>query len=173
MVSALHKELIEAKQNSNKDMMQIITKFMPLIKKYSRKLPYYEIETDLIITIIKAINSYPISENEEDEKIIVSYLAQSIKHEYIRLSKKNSKIILLEVDLDDTLYLIKSNDNVEETVIVNIILDELPDKQRILMKELFIDGYSEAYLAERHHVSRQAINKTKRKALENIRKCIA
>ncbi|AWI03546.1 hypothetical protein [Clostridium drakei] len=53
--------LIKSSQNGNKDStLEIIIRFMPLIKSYSKKLKYDGSDTDLIIRLIEVINKFPL-----------------------------------------------------------------------------------------------------------------
>lgn len=163
-------ELVLKSKESNKDaMLEIVNRFMPLIKKYSRKLEYDGSESDLIIAIIKLIQSYPNYNNISSEGEIVAYINTSIIHEYIRLSKINQKIIAIEIPLNDDIYLITTDADIQNMVYVNELLDKLPTRQSILLKHLFIDEYSEAHLAKKLNISRQAVNKNKNKALNNLK----
>ena len=153
-------------------MLEIINKFMPLIKKYSRKLVYDGAESDLIIAIIKLIQSYPNYNKISSEGEIIAYVNTSIIHEYIKLSKKSQKIASFEMPLNDDIYSIATDTNIENMLYVNELLDRLPASQSILLKHLFVDEYSEVNLAKKLNISRQAVNKNKRKALNNLKKYI-
>jgi RNA polymerase sigma factor (sigma-70 family) len=52
---------------------------------------------------------------------------------------------------------------------INKALEQLPEKQRNILKQIYIYGYNESEIARKLHISRQAVNKTKKKALENLK----
>lgn len=163
----------ENKENKTTEaaMMEIITIFTPLIKKYSRKLLYDGAESDLIILILKLIRYYPIPEEEVDieDKDIIAYIHTSVKHEYIRLSKKYYAIVNMETELNEKVYYIPQYDNVENVLIVNELLDKLPYIQKTILKELFFMGYTQTDLAKKLNISRKAVNKNKFKALNKLK----
>lgn len=171
MIKNLHELVIEGQNGDKNSMMEIITIFMPLIKKYSRKLLYDGAETDMIILIIKLIKTYPILRNNNSihEKEIIAYIHTSVKHEYIRLSKKFTKISTMEIELNEEIYLIPANDNIENILMINELLDKLTNIQRTILIELFLVGRTQTELAKKLKISRQAINKNKSKALNKLK----
>jgi RNA polymerase sigma factor (sigma-70 family) len=174
MVKNLTDLVAKAKQNDKDALMEIITTFIPLIKKYSRKLLYDGAETDLIITIIKLVKSCPVYNNNKpvEDKDIVSYLHISVIHEYIRLSKKFTNLMKMEIALNEAIYLIPSNDNIENLLLINELLDKLPAMQRTILTELFLIGSTQTALAKKLNISRQAVNKNKFKALNKLKQYI-
>ncbi|MGH4120269.1 sigma-70 family RNA polymerase sigma factor [Clostridium sp.] len=166
--------ILKYKQGDKDNILEIINDFMPLLKKYSRKLSYDGADSDLIIALIKIVEAYPIYKNNKASKecVIVSYIATSIRHEYIRLSKKNYKITINEMELNDNIYLIQNNNNNGSMLFVNELLDKLPIKQKRLLRYLFVNEFTEAELALKFAVSRQYINKVKRKALSSLKQYV-
>jgi RNA polymerase sigma factor (sigma-70 family) len=171
MIKNLNDLVLEAKKDNKDAMMEIINIFMPLISKYSRKLLYDGADSDIIILIIKLIKCYPISNNENSiqDKDIIAYINISVKHEYIRLSKKFSQISRMEMELKDDIYLIQEHDNIENILLINELLDKLSNMQKIILKELFLIGCTQTDLAKRLNISRQAVNKNKSKALKKLK----
>ena len=166
--------ILKSKQGDKNAILEIINNFMPLIKKYSRKLLYDGADSDLIIALIKILKAYPIYKNNKVSKEckIVSYIAISVRHEYIRLSKKNYKIMTTEIELNEAIYLIQTDNDIGSMLFVNELLAKLPTKQGQLLRCLFVNEYSESELALRLTVSRQYINKIKRKALNNLKEYV-
>jgi len=63
--------LIENYKNGDKEsMLDIINQFTPLIEKYNRKYENEDISSELIITLIKLINSLDIKKFKFDGEII-------------------------------------------------------------------------------------------------------
>lgn len=86
-------ELTLNSKSGNKDsLLELIERFYPLIKKYSRKLRYDGAETDLIISFIEIIKSIPIINCIMKEEQIIGYISKSIKNKYIQLSKRYGNI---------------------------------------------------------------------------------
>lgn len=76
----------KSKKGDQKCIVEVITKFYPLIKKYSKKLEYDGSNVDLIICLLESILYIPINKNInfKEDKYIVSYLNQCIKHKYFK-----------------------------------------------------------------------------------------
>lgn len=169
-------ELVKEAQNGNNDAtMNIIEKFSPLIRKYSRKLNYDVAYTDLIISLIETIKYIPIFRNEniKKEECLVAYISKSLIHKYIRLSKRYRKVSVKEVELNNQIFSNDITDEIENTVFINKILSKLPKTQENILKQMFIYGYRESEIASQLNISRQAVNKTKKRALNSLRKYLA
>lgn len=165
--------LVQGSKDGNKEAKEeFIGRFMPLIKKYTRKLQYDGAESDLIIALLEIINNFPLHKIN-NERELIAYISASMKNEYIKLSKKLCKILNFEVELKEDIYKNKAiNFDFENIVLLNIMLKKLPQKQQNILKELFINGYSENDLAVKLKITHQAVNKTKRKAINNMRRLI-
>jgi RNA polymerase sigma factor (sigma-70 family) len=165
--------LTNASQCGNTNsLLEIIEKFEPLIKKYSRKLNYDGADTDLIINLIETIRSIPIHERTslKKEECLVSYIANSLKYKYIRLSKKYSSLYGRDLELKEELLGEEISFDIETHIMLDTFLDKLPLAQKTILNEIYIKGYTVSEVAEKSHISRQAVNKTKNRALENLKK---
>lgn len=146
-------------------MMKIINKFNPLIKKYSRKLNYDGADTDLIITFIETVYKMPLTNS--NDSCIVNYINKSITNKYIFLSKVNAQIKHSEKALE--LYNLEDKNNIyiEDSILIRSSLDKLSNIEKKILIEEYIKDYAETKIAKELKVSRQAVNKTKNKALKN------
>ncbi|MEG3007067.1 MAG: sigma-70 family RNA polymerase sigma factor [Oscillospiraceae bacterium] len=99
--------ILKSIKAGNKSLaLSLIEQFYPLLKKYSSLLNYEDSYNDLEIHFIKTvckINSDCM--DSQSDSSILKYIETSIYHEYIRLSKKHSKILNNEF--------IVCNDNVD------------------------------------------------------------
>lgn len=166
----------KAQNGDEKYMMDIMEKFNPLIKKYSRKLKYDDAEADIIIFLIETINKIPIFNNinlNKDE-CIVGYISISIKNKYINLSKKYIDIVNKEIELDTNIFsgysLQDEQKSIDNHIFVTFLLDKLPGYQRQIIENIFMDNISVIDISKRLHISRQSVNKTKNRALSNLKK---
>lgn len=165
--------LINASQcGDTTSLLEIIEKFQPLIKKYSRKLNYDGAETDLIISLIETIQSIPIFKRAslKKEECLVSYIANSLKYKYIKLSKKYSNLYAMELELKEDLLGEEDSSDIETHIMLNTFLDKLPLAQKTVLDAIYIKGYTVSEVAKKSHTSRQSVNKTKNRGLENLRK---
>jgi len=58
--------MAQAKKGSTKAMIQMIERFMPMLKKYSRLLGYEDAYHELVEWMIKAIKRYKEYSNEDE-----------------------------------------------------------------------------------------------------------
>jgi len=86
----LYELILDAvKNNDEESKLLILEKFRNTINYYARKLNYYCAKTDLIIFMLTLINKLNLEKIKSfNEGTAVKYIRISIKHEYIRLSKK-------------------------------------------------------------------------------------
>lgn len=170
----LYNLLVNSKNGNKNSTLDIIEKFNPLLNKYSRKLNYDGSYTDLIICLLETLKTIPIEHNTKlrDDSSIVAYLHVSIKHKYISLSKKNCNIISNETELNTDILGENSYSYIDEKLFISEIIDKLCDVQKHIIKSIYINTLSESMLAKQMNISRQAINRTKNRALKNLKKAL-
>jgi len=166
----MEKKMLETLQKAkcgNKDaLMELIEKFKPIIRKYSRKLRYDTAESDLVIELIKIIKIIPIDrESLNNDNEFVSYIAAAIRYEYYKLRKQNS---YQEIPLNDFIVIDCRQIDHDLRICINQLVDKLPSKEKFIINSIFFYGYSEAELAKKLDISRQAVNKTKNNALRKL-----
>lgn len=162
-------DLISKTKDGNEEAtLEIIQRFTPLIKKYSKKLRYDGAETDLLITLLESIKNLS-KMSRLNEGIIVNYIKRSIVNKYIFLSKRYVNLIYHEVELDTNIRLDSEEKDPCDDVCTKHMLDKLTDMQRKILIELYIRQKTESELAAQLKVSKQAINKTKNRALKKLK----
>ncbi|OBA07233.1 hypothetical protein A9P44_10195 [Paenibacillus polymyxa] len=57
---------------------------------------------------------------------------------------------------------------VEEKIWIKQILSGLPKKGELIIKKLYLEGLTEAEVAEQLHISQQAVSKWKRKMIQKL-----
>ncbi|WPC42340.1 sigma-70 family RNA polymerase sigma factor [Clostridium sp. JS66] len=165
--------LVKESKEQNKDsLMKIIEMFKPLIKKYSRKLSYDGAETDLLITFIETVLFLPIFKNEnlKKDKCIVGYIHSSIKNKYIYLSKKNMNILKTETELNLDICQNEFSSSIEDSFLMKYLVDNLNELQKKVIIQKFFYNYSDIEIGKKLKISRQAVNRIKKRALNNLRK---
>ena len=121
MVFNLRNKIIEI-QNGNKDnIYDILIIFDNILNKYSRLLDNEDTKQDLIIFLIGLFDKIPIYKFN-NERQILSYISKSIKYEYIRLSKINSRKLSNEVYINEDTEIYYNFDSSDLDVNVNIFL---------------------------------------------------
>jgi len=109
--------------------------------------------------------------NINDEKLI-SYIAKGMKNEYIRLSKKYKKIKEKELLIEDEEIISSDSENaqnIETKISIEEALQKLTPLQKEIITETILYGKKEKEIALKLHISQQAVNKTKKRALKKMR----
>lgn len=172
-MNELLKLINDSKRGNTNSILTLIEKFNPLIIKYSMKLSYDGSYSDLLISLLQIIHDIPIYRRNriEDDGFVVGYINASIKHKYICLAKKNSNILKIEVTKD--MDFIDENFNkfeaIENILFLENLIGKLPSSQKKIIQEIYINNRSEIDLSRMLHVSKQAINRSKNKAIKRMR----
>ena len=169
MINNLYEVFKNAQNKSEEHVIELYNKFLPLIKGYGRKLNYEEAESDLTIFLLEYIKKVDLNKfkNRSDGEI-VSYIKLIFKNKYIdvlrQLMNKNieTPIVKTEIICNDCYK------NLEEEYILSLMKD-LNDIQRKIIVGRYFHGYSDDNLSEILKISRQAVYKNRKKALELIK----
>ena len=169
MENIISKKVVRYRKGNNESLLEIIEVFDPLLSKYSRLLDGEDTRQELIIHLISVISKINLHNKELcKDKVIVSYIAKSIKNEYIRLSKKKSKIILYESELN--LDIEVAYDGFESEFELLDIFKILSEKEAYIMKLLYVYCLSVSEISAFMNISRQAVNQAKNRSLRKIKK---
>lgn len=88
----LLEELNHAQSGDDQAMLNLISKFLPLIKKYGRRLGYEDAANDLIADFIEFISKWNLNNfHQSSDGAVVKYIAQSL---YCRAASSNRRPIL-------------------------------------------------------------------------------
>ncbi len=159
-----------ASDGSEEDLLNLLTRFTPLLNKYARKFEYEDTFSELQLYFIQLIKHFPPAAEHWNDGQTVSYIAKAIYTYYIKLSKQNTfqENNILEFNpeiMDKTIV-----QDIEQTVMLQDIFSYLTEWQKTVLLLHYIDGYSIQEIASRYHKTRQAINKTKNQALSILQK---
>lgn len=153
----------EAKVDSEV-MLRLLVILDPLIKSYIKKLFFMEVDDakqEIVLAIIEAVNSITkcLSDGE-----CFTYISNAVKFKHAYLCKKNIRKEqnedLYEKDLE-TAYLEKY-ENVNMMVDLQKKISLLSKNQKEIFEYLIL-GYSDREIAEKLNMSRQYINRIKKK----------
>lgn len=174
MSDGFYKVISQAQNDDKQAIMFVINKFKPLIGKYSYLLKYDDASSDLIISLIEIIKKMPIHTNEnlKIDKFLVGYIASAIKNRYIYLSKKYYKVYLNEITLNLNNINIGNSEkfDLDDKIFVWQLLDKLSKLQREVLILKFIKDYSDKDICKTLKISRQSVNRTKNRGLDNMRR---
>lgn len=164
--------LIELSQSGDRDaLLEVVNRFKPLIFKLSRKLNYEESETDLIILFIQMVQSMKLNKFANvSEGALVNYLFIFFKNKSVDLFRK---FVLKKTDeLELNLDILQYNTDMDTKLFVDELLNlpTLTTHQKLILKKSYIAECSDSEIAKTLNISRQAVNRTKNRAIQTIRK---
>ncbi len=165
------KKIQEKEEGYKSAVLELVTQFQPLIKKYSFLLNYEDSQSELTLTFIEIIYKIPIyNPRFKQDKYIVSYINSSIKNDYIYLSMNKNKLYYYELpinlDIIETLY----QPNLEDKLVVKDLLSLLTRKEKEVINLKYFEEYSDTEISKKLRISRQAVNKTKNRAIQKMRR---
>jgi len=175
----LAETICKAQKGDEKSTLELLTLFNRLMTRYAYLLEYEDAINDLtldFIALLKQINT-TIFEGKSDG-VVVNYIAQSIRHSYIRLSKQQAKVNSNETLFEDLsegqrYYVENANTctNNELLEITELLSGKnLTDSERNVLIWEFCFGMTSAEIARAKSVSRQSINQIKKRAIQKLRK---
>ena len=147
----------------------ILIIFENILNKYSRLLNNEDTKQDLTIFLLELITKIPI-DNFSNEKQLFSYIIKSIKFEYIRLSKYNSKKFSNETYISDKID-IPYNADFSKIEILNLF-NILTDTEKKILYLFIIKNLSLSEISKVMNVSRQAVHQNKNRAIQKIKKSL-
>lgn len=148
----------------------VINDFKPLIKKLSKNLYYEEAETDLIIALIKTLKQVDLDKFDYNRKgQLVSFIHKTLKNKQIDLYKKKQIHRHEECEINLEIILGKEID-FTTNIFINDLLGQLNKREKEIICKKYIYQISETEIAKSLNITRQAVNRTKNKALNRLKK---
>ena len=162
---------IKRAQTNSFDLLDIIKQFKPLILKYSRLLDmeFEDAVSELTAEFIRVVLKFPANKKYSIDRFILSYLKKSMHNSYIHLSKKES-VLKMEYTYD--------SDHYEPGYVpecygeLNDLISCLSTSQKAIILLKFFYGYSDIEIAGLLHISRQAVNQSKNRALSKLQETL-
>lgn len=166
-------KLIEKPKSGDKEaLLEIVLRFKPAVKKFSKELNYPEAESDLIITIIELVKKIHLENfSEKNDGALIKYIYLTLRNRKIDFFKKNilhhpNEEPVLNLEIIQGL----NYGEIFEEVLINDILKPLPALQKEIIIKRILQGYSDKEIAGMYDITKQAVNRTKNRALINLRK---
>ena len=173
----LCEEITGAKENSDV-LLNLITKFSPLLKKYAAMLRYEDAYADLQLDFIEMICKFNMDKMKRtDNFTLLSYIKKVIYNSYIKYSKIHRGYCVNN-------YLF-SEMSEEQFAVVSVLYSTTDDHdaykfieyQKYLTQQefevilmIYYYGYEVSEISKLKHVSRQAVNQVKVRALSKLHK---
>ena len=176
------KGLIIAAQNLDEDAMnEIISKFDPIISKYTRILQNNEdYKSDIILHLIETVHSLDISKFRiPNDYAFINYISKTIYHKYIWLSKKQVSFLQKEntIGIEDPEECFgndeSSTQDIDNILLLNSMEQVLTEREYTCVKLMVIDGLSSTEAAKLLGISRQTVNENKNRGLRKLKKIFA
>ena len=165
--------VLSAKSGNQSDLLSLINKFQPIIKKYGVKLDGEDGKSELTVFLIELIQNF------QSEKLIncydgtlINYFYTCIYREFLRLfTKRQQECDLLVSDSTELDYYIHNQESITNGDPVGwyISAGSLTHNEELIIRLIFERGYSSAEIARQFGVTRQNINQIKRRALTKIK----
>jgi RNA polymerase sigma factor (sigma-70 family) len=158
--------------------IELIKKFEPLIKKYSKYLSDDDSCNILTLFLLELIKKFNLSNMKDDSpSAYIKYIQTSLRHFCYKevKSEKNRNYIekpfssFSEEEIQTILSKNHSVDHYFNNDFNDLIAEILNDRERQIMYFLYYEGYSVNELSRLEGISRQAINQTKKRALQKLR----
>lgn len=158
-------------------MEALISKFEPILKKYSYKLFWEDALNDMIVKFIELIQELPLDNLRcKADGALVNYIAQSVRNTYLAYLRDYFNRPQASVSLDDSseaqkLEAISYEDKKEEQDFLDLLdsCPELTEKERTVLILVYYWGYTSVQIAESLSTSKQNINQIKKRALKKLR----
>jgi len=168
-------EIVERAQKGDSEaMMILLNQFEPILNKHAKKLPldYEDARQEIILAFIELIKIWKLSVlSDNSNGTIIAYITKSMRNSYIRISKK-VKLAFVELPLDIEFKqehqkkhaISDSYDFYKEE-----IMTALSERELLVFRLHYLQDFPIEEIARMLNISRQAVNKTKNKAVDKLR----
>ena len=154
--------------------LELLKRFKKILHKYAQQLNYEDAYEDLQLFFLSLVNSMqdkPVL--RKGEGAIVNYIVSSVRHYYIAVSKAHNSLhlsLFSEISEGQLVAIENMKAKIDEPDISEFfpVKYGLSEKEMVVIKELFVEGFSVKEIANRYSISRQAVNQLKLRALKKI-----
>lgn len=159
-----------AKSGDKDAQMELIRRFLPLMKKYVRKCHTMEPEDTLQEFTLSLLNAVHEMKYITNEASTVLFFKQTIINHYKYLCKKSFLLSQREDIKDDTFFILLKDPgtpyaDTDFRLSMNEYIKVLPEMQGKILKCILDGTESDIEIAQQLHVSRQYINRIKKTLL--------
>lgn len=172
-MSKLKSLILKAQEFDTAAMTELIEKFKPIIKKYSKQLNHNpDLRSELMLGFIELIHNIDTNRFSPGitDGIIINYISVSMRHLYIKISqnehKYNSFIIHDPQYIDD----LSITDSIShENTLIYDLKNILTEREFFCVYNIVISGYTAKELSNSLGISKQAVNQCKKRALTKLK----
>ena len=173
----LRQKVLLAQSGDQNSMQDLIDQFTPLLKHYSRILYVEDSFNELVLSFIEIVHAIPLeSLKNNNDGVIVKYIATSLKNAYVAHVRKSTKEIspvvsweeMTESQHSKALSPIDDLDKVRFDDLLSVC-PTLTVKEKEILTLVYLYGYSSVEIANKFSSSKQNINQIKRRALQKMK----
>ena len=167
-------DIIVSAQNGNQaDMLSVISKFLPIIRKYGVKLGGEDGKSELTVFLIELIQNFRVETlSNSCDGAITKYFCTCIYREFLRLNtKRQQETYLLLSDGAEMDYFTYHQETLPDGDPIEwyISAGSLTHIEEVVIRSIFEKQYTSAEIARQMDVTRQNINQIKKRALSKIK----
>lgn len=173
----LRQKVLLAQSGDQDSMQDLIDQFTPLLKHYSRILYVEDSFNELVLSFIEIVYAIPLkSLKNNNDGVIVKYIATSLKNVYVAYVRKNTKEISPVVSWEEMTESQRSKalspiDDIDKVRFDDLlsVCPTLTVKEKEILTLVYLYGYSSVEIANKFSSSKQNINQIKRRALQKMK----
>lgn len=177
MPAEIHKQILAYQGGDANAALELVEKFRPLIKRYAFFLHREDSFEDLQCFLLSMLKTWDMSRlSSTDDATIIRYIANSVKNEYMALSKQKGKERGTSYLEDATVPQVIEYEQRTSTwdqynqLTLQDLHKVLNQYELAIIYAIYFEQQSVAEVAQQKHKTRQAINQTKIKALQKLKK---
>ncbi len=162
--------LIYGYQNNTMRGFDVLyAQFYNLIAYYGRKIDGEDTVQELTIFFMELL--FDIKTERfylDDSNLLQRYIAVSIRNKYIALSKQRQEINNYSEELYD--WVATNDGNLDDKIMLRAAISLLSKQQRSVILLKYFYNYTDVEIAAYLHITRQAVNRLKNRALFIMKK---
>ena len=178
-MGSIYEKIVLAQNGNEPAMLELIDQFSPLLKKYAHLLQTEDALNELTADFIELVMTLKLSSlRSNNDGALVNYISNAVRYKYIARSKQQrlEDQILYWDDFDEPVqrkYEPRCDlFSVEDEFFRAIPDGVLSEPEFNIIEMIYLQGYSSAEIARNKHITRQAVNQIKRRALKKLYKAI-
>ncbi|MDE7323568.1 MAG: sigma-70 family RNA polymerase sigma factor [Lachnospiraceae bacterium] len=168
-------EIIRKIKRDKENFYLIIERFNPLLKKYTKLLYRDEREdvyAELVTALWEAIRKITLYDNDGQ---VVSYLSTAVYNKYLELYRTSRKLHdhmvgMTENEVDTFVNTDNSYDDTLLHICIKDIYEGLEKNKKEIFRLIFIEGLTDTEIASQLCMSRQYVNRMRKKYYDEIKK---
>ena len=160
--------ILNLRKGEQDSFLHIYKVFENLINYYNSRMCCEDGKSELTLFLLELLHRFDLSNFEPDESFSVQkYIAVALRNKYIDISKKGRedvKRVQFFGDINIPFF-----EQTDEKAMLHQALAKLNLKQRRVLEYKYFYGYSDAAIAKRMGITRQAVNGIKLRAFDTLK----